>query len=253
MRLDRLELVGFKIPVEHKKHYFNRFRSDKSTAELAIAAFKCAAAVYKADPKAADDSDLRPLLTGRTGIYRKPETAGIKFSELDYVYPSLGGSSKAIGFWVAEPEVTIGTNPHFPALVVAVRGTERFVDHVVNANSRPIAAADFLVGLSVFALMIIFPFTRPKGLHKHQFPNAFANELSAHSGFLSSAKALSSLVLRHISKLNQEGRIKQVIFTGHSAGGGVAALLYLKFLLDIDPLCAFLKLWMQLRYSQTYR
>ena len=239
LRLDRLELVGFKILAEHTKPSFNRFRSDKSTAELAIAALKCAAAVYKADPKAADGSDSHSVLTGRTGIHRKPDTVGIRFSELDYVYPSLGGSSKAIGFWVAEPEETVWTNPHFPALVVAVRGTEKFVDHVVNANSRPISAADFLVGLSGFSLMIAFPFTRPKGLHKHQFPNAFANELSAHSGFLSSAKALSSLVLRHISKLNQEGRIKQVIFTGHSAGGGVAALLYLKFLLDVDPLRTF--------------
>ena len=52
---------------------------------------------------------------------------------------------------------------------------------------------------------------------------------------------LLSPVLRHILELNQEGRIKHVIFTGHSAGGGVAALLYLKILLDIDPLCAFPK------------
>lgn len=82
-----------------------------------------------------------------------------------------------------------------------------------------------------------------KGFHKHQVLAGFADEMSAHSGFLKSAKALSSLVLGHISRLNQEGRIKHVIFTGHSAGGGVAALLYLKFLLDIDPLCTFLKLW----------
>ena len=52
---------------------------------------------------------------------------------------------------------------------------------------------------------------------------------------------MSSTVQRHISRLNQEGRIKHVIFTGHSAGGGVAALLYLKFLLDIDTLRAFTK------------
>ena len=153
LRLDRLELVGFKMTVEHKKRYFNRFGSDKSTAELAVAAFECAAAVYKADPKAADGSDMHHVLTGRTGMHRKPETVGIRFSELDYVYPSLGGSSKAIGFWVAESEVTVWTNPHFPALVVAVRGTEKFVDHVVNANSRPIAAAEFLVSLSVFTLI----------------------------------------------------------------------------------------------------
>ena len=47
------------------------------------------------------------------------------------------------------------TDPHFPSLVVAVRGTERFVDHIVNANSRPITAADFLVGLSVSTFLMI--------------------------------------------------------------------------------------------------
>ena len=138
--------------------------------------------------------------------------------------------------------MTFSTNLNFPALVVAVRGTERYVDHIVNANSRPVAAADFFVGLSVFTLLIIFPLTRSKGLRKHQFLDAFADELSAHSGFLSSAKTLLPPVLRHISKLNQEGRMKHVIFTGHSAGGGVAALLYLKFLLEMDPLCTFLKM-----------
>ncbi|KAK0510053.1 hypothetical protein JMJ35_007447 [Cladonia borealis] len=196
---------------------------DKTTAELTIAAFKCAAAVYKADPKVADGSDSHPILSGLTGIHRKPETDGIRFNELEYVYPSLDGSSKAIGFWTTESEVIDPTDPHFAALVVAVRGTERIVDHIVNANSRPIAAADFL------------------SFHKHQVLAGFADKLSAHSGFLNSAKALSSLVLRHISRLNQEGRIKHVIFTGHSAGGGVAALLYLKFLLEIDPLYENLK------------
>ena len=134
------------ILVEHKKSPPNRFYSDISTAELAIAAFKCAAAVYKADPKVADGIDSHPVLTCLTGVHRKPETTGIRFSELEYVYPSPSGSSKAIGIWFAESEVAISTNPNFPALIVAVRGTERFVDHIVNANSRPIAAADFFVG-----------------------------------------------------------------------------------------------------------
>ena len=80
-------------------------------------------------------------------MHRKPETAGIRFTELEYVYPSFGGSSKAVGFWIAESEVTVSTNPNFPALMVAMRGTERFVDHIVNTNSRPTAVADFIVGL----------------------------------------------------------------------------------------------------------
>lgn len=123
-------------------------RSDKSTAELVTVAFKCAAAVYQADPKVTDDA---PNLTG---LHRNPETAGIKFSELEYVFPSFGGSSKAIGFWIAESEVTQSANPDFPALVIAVRGTEKFIDHIVNANGRPIAAADFFVRLFIFALLI---------------------------------------------------------------------------------------------------
>lgn len=223
------------------RHYCNRFRSDNSTAELTNAAFKCAAAAYKADPKVADAVDLDPPLASLTGMHRNPETAGVRFTELEYIYPSSGGSSKAVGFWIAESEVTVPGNPNFPALVVAVRGTEMFVDHIVNANSRPTAAAEFIVGSSISILMRTSPLTYSKGLRQHKFLDAFADELSAHSGFLSNAKSLSPPIIRHISTLNQEGRIKHVVFTGHSAGGGVAALLYLKFLLDMDPLCTFIQ------------
>lgn len=226
--------------------YHDRFCSDDSTAELTNAAFKCAAAAYKADPNVADAVDLDILSTSLTGmprnpeLHRKPETVGVKFTELEYIYPSFGGSSKAIGFWIAESKVTVPKNPNFPALVVAVRGTERFVDHVVNANSRPIAAADFIVGLSGLTLLILTPLTLSKGLREHKYLDAFVGKFSAHSGFLTSAKSLSPPIIRHISNLTQEGRIKHVVFTGHSAGGGVAALLYLKFLLDLDPLCTII-------------
>lgn len=127
--------------------------SDKLTAELATVAFKCAAAVYQADPKVANDA---PNLTG---VHRNPETTGVKFTELEYVYPSFGGSSKAIGFWIAESEVAGSTNPNFPALVVAVRGTEKFIDHIVNANGLPIAATDFFVCFFHFTLLVALPLT----------------------------------------------------------------------------------------------
>jgi hypothetical protein len=53
---------------------------------------------------------------------------------------------------------------------------------------------------------------------------------------LNSAKALLPLVLRHISE-NQERQVKNVVFTGHSAGGAVASLLYQKFLLEAASSC----------------
>lgn len=246
LRLDRLELVGFTILDNQMRRYSNGFCSDDSTAELTNAAFKCAAAAYKADPKVTDAVDLDPLPTSFTGIprnpemHRNPETVGVRFTELEYIYPSFGGSSKAIGFWIVESEATVSENPNFPALVVAVRGTERFVDHIVNANSRPTAAADFLVSLSGLTLLILSPLTHLQGLREHKFLDTFVDELLAHSGFLTSAKSLSPPIARHISKLNEGGKIKHVVFTGHSAGGGVAALLYLKFLLDTDPLCTFM-------------
>ena len=119
--------------------------SDSSTAQLAVAAFKCAAAVYYADSKASDGNDPYDSPSGLVGMHRKPESPRIKFDELEYFYPSLGGASKAIGFWLAEPESKTPETKTFPALIIAVRGTEKFVDHFVNANGRPMAASDFFV------------------------------------------------------------------------------------------------------------
>ena len=64
--------------------------------------------------------------------------------------------------------------------------------------------------------------------------------ISAHSGFVNGAKALLSLVSRHISKLSKSGQPKHIVFTGHSAGGAVASLLYLKFVLNATNNCEFL-------------
>lgn len=188
---------------------------DKATVELIAAAFKCAAAVYQTDPKIPNTIDSDPLPSTVTEVHRKPQLPGITFKELDYAYPSAGGSSKAIGFWIVEAEDG-GANFNLPALIVAVRGTERFMDNVVNANGAPVASAGFL------------------GTDRHVFLQSFGSELSVHSGFLNGAKALAPLVQRHVSMIIKESRIKQIAFAGHSAGGGVAALLHLKSLLELD-------------------
>lgn len=49
--------------------------------------------------------------------------------------------------------------------------------------------------------------------------------MEAHSGFLNSAKALLPLLIEKL-KVSAEQGASHVMFTGHSAGGAVASLLY---------------------------
>ena len=61
--------------------------------------------------------------------------------------------------------------------------------------------------------------------------------LTVHEGFLNSATRLSSLVARQLNRANKDTPGFHVIFTGHSAGGAVASLLFLKSLLEAPTLC----------------
>src|SRR5438128_10872699 len=58
-----------------------------------------------------------------------------------------------------------------------------------------------------------------------------------HAGFFQSAKALSSIVSKEIRKHTADGKIKRVLFTGHSAGGATASILYTHFLSKTVPEC----------------
>ena len=52
----------------------------------------------------------------------------------------------------------------------------------------------------------------------------------AHAGFMNSAKSLLPEITKEISRqLSDDGSITHIIFTGHSAGGAVASLLFLHF------------------------
>ncbi|KAM0249760.1 hypothetical protein ACHAP5_002629 [Fusarium lateritium] len=79
------------------------------------------------------------------------------------------------------------------------------MDHIVNANSGPKDAGGYIHGTV---------------------------DIKAHSGFLNSALALDSTVARMINTYPPKfdvgsGQKPHVVFTGHSAGGAVAQLLYL--------------------------
>lgn len=55
--------------------------------------------------------------------------------------------------------------------------------------------------------------------------------IEAHAGFLNSAQALEGVVSKYIDDNAKQGNVKHVLFTGHSAGGAVSSLLYLRYLL----------------------
>ncbi|KAK0722629.1 hypothetical protein B0T26DRAFT_674312 [Lasiosphaeria miniovina] len=114
---------------------------------LVSVAFSCAAAVYKTAPKSSvvhdsGSSEAAALLAlDKTSAHRKPQVNGTVFREREYNRPSIGGTEKAIGVWTAAQSASYDGPP---VLIIAVRGTARFVDSLVNLNGRPLAADEFL-------------------------------------------------------------------------------------------------------------
>ncbi|KAK3997970.1 Alpha/Beta hydrolase [Cladorrhinum sp. PSN332] len=115
--------------------------------------------------------------------------------------PSLGGTFKVMATHIVSPLPSSNQqSEHFPALVIAIRRTASTVDGIANLNGEPRDASEFLSNTA---------------------------KISAHSGFLKAAEALSEIVEQRIRSSHDSNR--HVIFTGHSAGGAVATLLYLRF------------------------
>ena len=104
--------------------------SNQSEAEVISIAWKCALAVY--NPTCAIRSET------------------VDFKVQDYVVPSAGGSTKAVSFTLVNRTVSPDeTNPFFPVLVVAVRGTASIMDGMVNANNQARDASKLFVCIAL--------------------------------------------------------------------------------------------------------
>ncbi|CAG7970262.1 unnamed protein product [Penicillium salamii] len=98
-------------------------------------------------------------------------------------------------------------------IVFAIRGTQSFMDWAVNVHTAP---------------------TSPQG---------FLDDPSncCHSGFLSVARKMVAPVAARLRNLLEEDPNRMaysLIFTGHSAGGAVASLLYLHLLSESPAVCS---------------
>jgi Lipase (class 3) len=171
---------------------------------------------------------------------------GVTFTELEYVGPSQAGTDKAMGLWMAESAAGEPDVEGLPVLVIAVRGTAKFVDVMVNLNGRPIPAAEFLVwkfqnpNFFFFNPSMTDTSWTLQGIRQVPSIREAAIGISGHAGFLNSAMALHSSVHHHLSKMQQATPGLHVVFTGHSAGGAVASLLFVKCLLEASKSCKFL-------------
>ncbi|KAH7260483.1 Alpha/Beta hydrolase protein [Fusarium solani] len=174
------------------------WNSSQAEAQLVSAAWKCARGTY----------DLESTIE---------DTAYCTFRKDHVLKHSHTGTVKALKSTVVEPVAQPGLGDHLlPTLVIAIRGSASKMDHIVNANSRPQATEKFITA-------------------------DFLDEsnLMAHSGFLNSAWALDDIVSERIKNYienvkSTNGQRPHVLFTGHSAGGAVAALFYLRYISDKD-------------------
>ncbi|KAE8376789.1 hypothetical protein BDV26DRAFT_282394 [Aspergillus bertholletiae] len=133
-----------------------------------------------------------------------------KLESGDCIAASADGTIKAVSFSSMTPVDKGAGSKDLPVLVIAIRGSASAVDHMVNANYEPRNADDFI---DISRLM-------PEN----------AATLQVHSGFLNSAKALDEIVSQKIKTYirRNASNYSHILFTGHSAGGAVASLLFLR-------------------------
>lgn len=108
-------------------------------------AFQCAAAVYSADPKSSIVHDADGSHSSAGLLHRKPVLDGVEYKELGFVDGNWKSLAKAIGFWQANgPNIPdqVSTPPTF---VIAIRGTQKIIDKLVNLNGRPADVTEWLV------------------------------------------------------------------------------------------------------------
>ncbi|KAF2033544.1 alpha/beta-hydrolase [Setomelanomma holmii] len=112
--------------------------------------------------------------------------------------PTFDGTVKQLELRI----LSSATNEDEKTVFAAIRGSAPMVDWLINFNGEDVDAP--------------FPSSDPGDAH---------NTIRAHRGFLGVAEKMEPLLTRAIRDMLSGG--ENLVITGHSAGGGVAALLFL--------------------------
>jgi hypothetical protein len=171
-------------------------------------------------------------------VYDQTQVIGPKGFDIEPVLhrtPSTLGTVKASSMWKL-PFVPIpGWNRK--TLVVSVRGTSTIADHMVNMNDKPkdagcLFVSSFYTNIALVAFRCCY--TLLTALSQQKVPEKGQDlKVEAHSGFLACAQAIASSIAQDIDQqLAADDSISNIIFTGHSAGGAVASLIFLHFALQ---------------------
>ncbi|KXH51296.1 hypothetical protein CNYM01_05230 [Colletotrichum nymphaeae SA-01] len=169
-----------------------KWERKQHTAFLVQVAALCSRAVYRKDPAQV-----------------VPELSGYVIKDRHWVEPTWDGSGKAAALFEIAPDTP---DFHQKILVIAVRGSASTVDWLVNLNSE---------------------LTESPGLVK--LPDSIRKPVpKVHRGFAQCATALAPGLLHQIKAAleddDMQGQTVEIVFTGHSAGGAVACLLFCHFL-----------------------
>ncbi|KAK0672344.1 Alpha/Beta hydrolase protein [Cercophora samala] len=148
-------------------------------------------------------------------VYDQTQPIGVKGFDIEPVLhrsPSSMGTVKACSMW----KIPFTPIPGWSGktLVVSIRGTATMMDHMVNMNGKPKDAS------TIFQIQ-----------SKGELVN-----VQSHAGFLGCAQEMIPIITTDIrEQLLADEKIRNVVFTGHSAGGAVASLVFLHFLFQQSP------------------
>ncbi|KAL0782504.1 hypothetical protein CaCOL14_000410 [Colletotrichum acutatum] len=150
------------------------------------------------------DSDLLAVYGKEPGQV-VPQILGYTIKDRHWIEPTRNGSGKAAALFEIVP-----TDPssRCKALVIAIRGSSSSIDWLVNLNSDLVECPD----------LVTIPESRLKPTPK------------VHRGFAKCARTIAPGLVDQIKTALDENQTQdqeiEIVFTGHSAGGAVACLLF---------------------------